>query len=140
MGLDIEIVRSDDHTILKCRGELDVYTFGTWRSALEANKVDPAKECVIVELAEVTLLDSSGIGVLTALVYRARSSDGRVGLICPLRRLRRCFKITGLGRAFIFGNDLEETLVALKDVLPSGWPGSSLDRVVDGSFSSPATR
>ena len=67
----------------------------------------------MIDLTDVTLLDSSGLGALVSLLNRARTGDGQLGLICPHRRLRRVFEITGLRRAFVFGDDLDDVLAAL---------------------------
>jgi hypothetical protein len=50
-----------------------------------------------------------------SLLNRARTGDGQLGLICPHRRLRRVFEITGLRRAFVFGDDLDDVLAALAE-------------------------
>ena len=67
----------------------------------------------MIDLTDVTLLDSSGLGALVSLLNRARAGEGQLGLICPHRRLRRVFEITGLRRAFVFGDDLETVSPAL---------------------------
>ena len=67
----------------------------------------------MIDLTDVTLLDSSGLGALVSLLNRARAGQGQLGLICPHRRLRRVFEITGLRRAFVFGDDLESVRTAL---------------------------
>ena len=67
----------------------------------------------MIDLTDVTLLDSSGLGALVSLLNRARAGQGQLGLICPHRRLRRVFEITGLRRAFVFGDDLETVAAGL---------------------------
>ena len=67
----------------------------------------------MIDLTDVTLLDSSGLGALVSLLNRARTGHGQLGLICPHRRLRRVFEITGLRRAFVFGDDLDGAPAAL---------------------------
>jgi anti-anti-sigma regulatory factor len=44
-----------------------------------------------------------------------QAANGRLGLICPHRRLRRVFEITGLRRAFVFADDLPSLRAALAD-------------------------
>ena len=90
--------------VVTLAGEFDVYTVAAFRTELE--RVGQIDRSVIVDLTEVTLLDSSGIGALVSLLNQARHDGGNVGVICPNQPLRRVFEITGLRTAFVFGDDL----------------------------------
>jgi anti-anti-sigma factor len=113
VALDVTTEPRDDLTLVILGGELDIYTVASFRQDLE--RFDPASAPLVIDLSEVTLLDSSGLGALVSLLNRARAGQGQLGLICPHRRLRRVFEITGLRRAFIFGDDLESVRSALKE-------------------------
>ena len=103
--------------ILALDGELDIYTVGGFRQ--ESDKVDPSATQVVVDLTDVSLLDSSGLGALVSLLNRARAAGGLLGIICPQRHLRRVFEITGLRRAFVFGDDLDGVRSALAEAATS---------------------
>lgn len=111
MALDVSTTRRDDLTVVRLDGELDIYTVAGFRSELDA--LDPAASRIVIDLSEVTLLDSSGLGALVSLLNQARAGSGQLGLVCPHRRLRRVFEITGLRRAFTFGDDLEQVRDAM---------------------------
>jgi anti-sigma B factor antagonist len=113
VALDVTTEPRDDLTLVILGGELDIYTVASFRQDLE--RFDPASAPLVIDLSEVTLLDSSGLGALVSLLNRARAGQGQLGLICPHRRLRRVFEITGLRRAFIFGDDLESVRSAFKE-------------------------
>lgn len=117
MSLDVVTENREDLILVTLGGELDIYTVATFRRDLEP--VDPASSQVVVDLSEVTLLDSSGLGALVSLLNRARGGQGQLGLICPHRRLRRVFEITGLRRAFVFGDDLDSVRSALAGETPA---------------------
>lgn len=119
MALDVTTDQHDDLTLVTLGGELDIYTVASFREDLE--RFDPATAPLVIDLSEVTLLDSSGLGALVSLLNRARAGQGRLGLICPHRRLRRVFEITGLRRAFVFGDDLDSVRAALAEK-PGGQP------------------
>lgn len=108
MSLEVTTEARDGVTLVTLGGELDIYTVAGFRHDLES--VDPAAEPLVIDLTDVTLLDSSGLGALVSLLNRARTGVGKLGLIVPHRRLRRVFEITGLRRAFVFGDDLEAVL------------------------------
>jgi anti-sigma B factor antagonist len=111
MSLDVTTEARDDLTLVTLGGELDIYTVGSFRQDLE--QLDPAASLLVIDLTDVTLLDSSGLGALVSLLNRARAGQGQLGLICPHRRLRRIFEITGLRRAFVFGDDLDTVRAAV---------------------------
>jgi anti-sigma B factor antagonist len=120
MGLTVTPDEREDLVLVTLDGELDIYTVPGFRQDLE--RFDPAEVRLVIDLSDVTLLDSSGLGALVSLLNRARAGHGRLGLICPHRHLRRVFEITGLRRAFTFGDDLDAVRSALDEdpAHPSG--------------------
>jgi anti-sigma B factor antagonist len=74
---------------------------------------DAGKRAVVVDLSEVTFMDSTGIGVLLNALRQLTSRSGQLALVCPTERTRRPFEVTGLiGRIAIF-ETLDEALVSL---------------------------
>lgn len=116
MSLDVTTEHREGVTLVLLGGELDIYTVAGFREYLE--EIDPTSNPIVVDLSEVTLLDSSGLGALVSLLNRVRAGDRQLGLICPHRRLRRVFEITGLRRAFVFGDDLPAVLAGIAEGLP----------------------
>lgn len=117
MGLTVTSTNHGELMVLALEGELDIYTVGAFRQ--ESEKIDPGAAQVVVDLTDVTLLDSSGLGALVSLLNRARAADGLLGIVCPQRHLRRVFEITGLRRAFVFGDDLDGVRAALAEAATS---------------------
>ncbi len=113
MSLDVTTEARDGVTLVVLGGELDIYTVAGFRQYLE--DIDASASPLVIDLSDVSLLDSSGLGALVSLLNRVRADEGQLGLICPHRRLRRVFEITGLRRAFVFGDDLEAVLAGLAD-------------------------
>ncbi len=118
MSLDVRTEFRDGLVLVTLEGELDIYTVGGFRQELD--DVDPAEQVLVIDLSEVTLVDSSGLGALVSLLNRARAGKGQLGLVCPHKRLRRVFEITGLRRAFVFGDDFDEVRVGLGGDAGSG--------------------
>jgi anti-sigma B factor antagonist len=112
VALDVSTAQRDDMTVVSLEGELDIYTVAGFRSELD--RLDPADARIVIDLSEVTLLDSSGLGALVSLLNQAKGGSGQLGLVCPHRRLRRVFEITGLRRAFVFGDDVDQVRDALE--------------------------
>ncbi len=100
----VSVRREDGIVVVALTGSLDIYSLPALRDELE---VLAGTEPMVVDLSEVSLIDSAGLGALLRLSNRcAREGTTRFGLICPRRRLRRVFEITGLRPAFTMGADL----------------------------------
>lgn len=93
MRIDIE--RIDDRTTV-CRvgGELDAYTAPDLRDAL-AEELAEGVAWVITDLAELTYLDSTGLGILVGTAKRCRQAGGDLAVACDRRNLLRIFQISG---------------------------------------------
>jgi anti-sigma B factor antagonist len=111
VALDVSTEERDDLVLLSLAGELDIYNVASFRSEVE--RYDIQTQRIVVDLTDVTLLDSSGLGALVSMLNQAKAGSGQLGLICPHRRLRRVFEITGLRKAFTFGDDLDGVREAL---------------------------
>lgn len=77
-------------------GEIDVATVEPFRQAvLEALAAEPS--ALVVDLADVTFLDSSGLSVLAIALKGQRAHDGRVSVVNPRPIVRRAIDLVGLG-------------------------------------------
>ena len=88
-----------DVTLVRARGDIDLYSAPTLRTQL-LELIAAGQRCLVVDLSEVTFLDSSGLGVLVGALKRVRADDGWVRLVCPDERLFKLFRVTGLTKAF----------------------------------------
>ena len=88
------------HILVPC-GEIDALTAPQLGRRLIAI-ADQGKD-VVVDLSDVTFMDSTGIGVLLNGLRRLTSRSASLVLVCPTARILRPFKVTGLvGRLRIF--------------------------------------
>jgi anti-sigma B factor antagonist len=63
---------------------------------------------VVVDLARVDFLDSTGLGVLVGARRRLENSGGSLSLVCPHERLLKIFRITGLDSIFDIHGSVED--------------------------------
>ena len=82
--------------ILAVGGEVDIVTVESLQKALLDAQRSPR---VIVDLSEVTFMDSAGINALVAAYHRV-PADGELRLIGLRANVRRVFEITGLLELF----------------------------------------
>lgn len=98
-------------TVLAVRGVIDVATAPELRQALQEVQFGGSTR-VLVDLSEVELIDSFGLGVLVGARKRARSHDGDIALVITSARLRQVFELTGLDTAFRLVADPADVLGA----------------------------
>jgi anti-sigma B factor antagonist len=92
--------------VVSVAGEVDLSTSPPLRDALErAVSLGPN---VVVDLSEVTFLDSTGLGDLVRARESALSKGGQLHLVLTQPRIRRVLEITGLDTVFA----IHETLAA----------------------------
>jgi anti-anti-sigma factor len=109
--LEVSVERHDGVAVVVLRGPLDIYTTPGFRTRLEPLAGSASR--LVVDLTGVTILDSSGLGALLRLRNRMGAGVAtRFGIVCPRRRMRRIFDITGLRPAFVMERDLADVLRA----------------------------
>jgi anti-sigma B factor antagonist len=112
--------RTDDGvtTILRIRGELDALSAPELRPLLD-KLVDDDRRDVTVDLSELRMVDSSGIGALVSLYKRVRASGGQVVFLGVTAQPLVIFKLLRLDVVFELSPD---TLTA--QLVPEAVPAS----------------
>ncbi|MBE1501786.1 anti-anti-sigma factor [Amycolatopsis lexingtonensis] len=80
-------------------GELDVATSPRLRAEIDAAPLERG-QLLVVDLAEVTFCDSSGISALIAARNVAEAAGAALALVAVPARLSRTFGLIGLGTFF----------------------------------------
>jgi anti-sigma B factor antagonist len=83
-----------DVAVLSAEGEVDVATAPVLRRALDG--LGAGTQTVVIDLAGVTFLDSTGLGVLIGARRRLLPTGVRMLVINAIPTVWRVFKITGL--------------------------------------------
>ncbi|MEO7131237.1 MAG: STAS domain-containing protein [Dermatophilaceae bacterium] len=109
MDLSIRRTEHGDRTIVRMGGEIDVYTASLVRESLE-DQLGQGRIHLILDLSDVTFLDSTGLGVLVGRLKRARALGGSLRLVASDERVLRVFAITGLDKIFEIHADLDTAL------------------------------
>lgn len=93
--LEFETRERDDHVHLALRGELDLST--TEKVEAELRRVEQSHPPVVVlDLSELTFLDSTGLRLIVTADQRARQSDRRLTIVKGPTTVQRVFSITKL--------------------------------------------
>ncbi len=93
-----ETERDGDTTTLKCHGRL---VAGTAQELYEEGKsLIPATKKLVLDLADITYVDSMGLGVLVRLYVHARQQQCELQLLHLGKQLRNLLKLTNLLSVF----------------------------------------
>ena len=101
----VATLRDESQSVVTVTGEVDVETAPRLRKALISAGDVPAP-MVVVDLREVTFLDSTGLGVLVAGLKRARENGGDLRLVATSSHILRMLAITRLDSVFSVFPDL----------------------------------
>jgi len=85
-----------DLSTLVLAGELDVAAAQDLRERLDQRIASAPAATIVVDLEDVTFLDSVILGVLVGAVHRARDVGGDLELVGVRPSVRRVFSITGV--------------------------------------------
>jgi len=98
--------------VVTLRGEIDAYGAPSLREDLRALVEDRDALAVVIDLAAVTFLDSSGLGAIVGTLRRLRERDGRLAIVQPENAASRIFEHTGLDAVLDLHGGLEDALSA----------------------------
>lgn len=95
-GLVLQYRLERGAAIITVSGELDLRTSGVLRDSLLRLVTDEEKRTLVVNLAGVTFIDSTGIGVLVGIWRRLKASDGTIVLAAPSEPVRLLLDMAGV--------------------------------------------
>lgn len=107
MELSLSVRTVSDRAVLDVAGEVDVYSAPELRDRL-SELITASAPSLIVNLTEVSFLDSTGIGTLVAGLNRAVQFGGVLTLVSDQDRILKLFRITGLDSVFSISASVDE--------------------------------
>jgi anti-sigma B factor antagonist len=110
---EIEVSSADDEVkVVALRGELDFDEAPAFGRVLEELRTDGERK-VVVDLSELTFIDSSGISVLVGAARAASADLGTLVIAAPSPHVRRVFEIVNLSELVPIEEGLEGALERL---------------------------
>ena len=89
----------DERGVVVLSGEVDLYTAPRFKECM-LGLFDAGVVKLVVDLTEVSFIDSTALGVLIGGVRRANAGGGSMALVVTSRPVERVLAITGLDRVF----------------------------------------
>jgi anti-sigma B factor antagonist len=111
VDLSISSDTRDEVTIVHVGGEIDVYTAPVLRERLDEH-ISEGRTHLVVDLTDVSFMDSTGLGVLVGRLKLVRVTNGSLQLVCSSERILKVFSITGLDKVFQIFASVDNALAA----------------------------
>jgi anti-anti-sigma factor len=96
--LTLETVRGADETIVHCTGKINSATTSALQTTVR--NLIPGTKCVVLDLTDVSYMDSSGLGAIVALYLSAKRQHSKLKLVHLNQRLQELFRLTKLAQVF----------------------------------------
>ncbi|MCB2177519.1 MAG: STAS domain-containing protein [Actinomycetales bacterium] len=109
MDVSVTSRQSGDRTVIEVKGEIDVYTAPALREEI-SSLVDAEHTTIVVDLTQVSFMDSTGLGVLVGALKKVRTLGGDLSLVINEEKILKVFRITALTQVFSIHPTLEEAL------------------------------
>lgn len=111
MYIDVREIE-DNIALLDVEGDIDLYTASDLKDSI-FEQIDIGKTNIIINLDQVTYIDSSGIGTLITSLSKIKKINGNMCIINVYDSVRKVFELTKLTTFFkIYANE-DEALRAL---------------------------
>lgn len=111
--LETEVREIDGVSVLKLNGEIDVYTAPQFREAISA-LITSGQKNLVIDLADVSYMDSSGFGALLSATKKLKPTGGSVILVQCNSAIDRILRITRLDTVFGTYKSVDEAVAAIK--------------------------
>lgn len=102
--LSCEVENKTDETIVHCSGRIVSDTTESLRATVKPLIVAEGKT-VVLDLTNVSYMDSSGLGAIIALYVSAKAAHSHLTVVNLNARLKELFSITRLGEVLAKGRD-----------------------------------
>lgn len=108
MDQDFQIEERSGGTtpVIAVSGEIDVATAPQLRECLHRT-VAAGNATVVLDLLDVSFLDSTALGVLVGALKRCREQGGDLHVVVADPRILKIFEITGLTNVFTIADSLQ---------------------------------
>ncbi len=107
-NLNMEFKEVDDKLIVLVRGDIDAYHSADFKKNLKEKIEAFSGKTVVLDLSEVSYIDSAGLGSLVAILKTARSLSKSFVLASLKPNVKRIFEMTRLDNVFKIVDTPEE--------------------------------
>jgi anti-anti-sigma factor len=110
----VQVSARPDCVVVTVRGEVDVLSTAKLAKALETASTASLAACLVVDMTDLSFIDSSGLGALIHAQNRAEARGTSVVLVHPPPLVRRLLAGTQLQHRFTTYDTLDAALAAMR--------------------------
>lgn len=114
MNLSMDIVGNS--LIVKLKGELDHHRSESTRMKIDSNFNGKNLINMIMDLNELTFMDSSGIGLIMGRYKNVTERNGELIIVCKNNVINRILDMSGLLNIIKLHEDLDTAIINIKGV------------------------
>lgn len=111
MAKEFETVKNA--LVVNLVGEIDQYAAAELKQRIDLEIESSSKKNLIINLFDVTLMDSSGIGLIVGRYKAVRSLGGSLVLCGAIPSVRKMIELSGIGKIVKSYNNISEADKAL---------------------------
>ena len=109
--MDIKVTEKNDIAVVNLAGEIELYNSKALKATVD-DLMSQGRNRVLFELAEVSYIDSSGIGIFMDANTRLKEASGALKLANLSGKVLRIFQLTKLTRTFAIYSSEQEALAS----------------------------
>lgn len=109
MNLEINLKDDDKISTVSIRGEIDFYSSPQVRKEI-LKLTKQKKATILVDLAEVRYMDSSGVATFIEALQHVNQYNGRIALVGLRDEVKEVFILTRLDKIFEIHKNMESAL------------------------------
>ncbi|NLI59831.1 MAG: anti-sigma F factor antagonist [Clostridiales bacterium] len=102
--------KRQDVLVVSLKGELDHHTADRVRRYIDHRLENPTIKNIVMDIKNLTFMDSSGIGVLIGRYKIISKRGGKLGIINVNSHIDRIFQVSGIYRIIKNYDDLQQAL------------------------------
>ncbi|MFV8829397.1 anti-sigma F factor antagonist [Alkalihalobacterium sp. APHAB7] len=96
MSLIIDLEQRGSVLLVRLEGELDHHTAEQLRTQVERQFVDQDLKHIVLNLEQLSFMDSSGLGVILGRYKQVKNNDGEMVVCAISPAVKRLFEMSGL--------------------------------------------
>ncbi|MBU8907868.1 anti-sigma F factor antagonist [Desertibacillus haloalkaliphilus] len=96
MSLQVDLERKGSVLCVRLSGELDHHTAETLRTQVDEEIVKYQMKHIILNLEQLSFMDSSGLGVILGRYKQVKNNDGEMVVCAISPAVKRLFEMSGL--------------------------------------------
>lgn len=109
MDVTVEHRHVGPRTVVEVGGEIDILAAPVLRDCI-ATQIDEGRTDLVIDLGDVTFMDSTGLGILVGTHKRLRVLGGRLVVVAAQENLLKVLRITGLDGVLTLVSSQDEAL------------------------------